>query len=217
MKQTLFILSLIICTNLFGQTNINIDSLGINQIDEKGNKQGLWKLYKNDSLVMSCTYTDNIVKDTITYYHNSSVVMHYVPKSEKSLWFFYASDTISGYTGRDEKDRFTYYYSNGSSVEKNQLSKLTSVSEFRSAYYGGSSKMQKDLLKNYDNSISSGRYKVSFVINQNGEVTNIKVVESSNKKMNKKIKGLVNDLERWQPAHQSGKMVRMSYTIPLSF
>jgi len=205
----------LISAHLVAQTNIDISNFGVNKIDEKGNKQGMWKLYQNDSLVMSCEYKDNQIQDTIVYYNSSRIVMHYIPKDEKSLWFFYSTDTLSGYSDYNDDNHFRYYYLNGNQIEKEMMFKISDVSEFKSAYYGGAEKTQNDLIKNYDNSISSGRYKVSFVIDKNGFVTNIKVEESPNKKMNKKIKRMVEGLERWQPAHQRGKMVRMSYSIPI--
>ncbi|MCC8426890.1 TonB family protein [Mucilaginibacter sp. UR6-11] len=63
----------------------------------------------------------------------------------------------------------------------------------------------------------SGMSIVTFVIEQDGTLTNIKVVRSPTEAMGKEAKRVLLLSPKWTPGYQDGKAVRVSYTVPIRF
>lgn len=63
----------------------------------------------------------------------------------------------------------------------------------------------------------SGKVYVSFVIEKNGKVSNVKVERGVDPSLDKEASRLVNLLPKFTPAKQRGKPCRMSYTVPINF
>lgn len=62
-----------------------------------------------------------------------------------------------------------------------------------------------------------GRVFVSFVINQKGEVTNVKVARPFDPNLDKEAVRVVQSMPKWAPGMQRGKAVKVSYTVPINF
>ena len=62
-----------------------------------------------------------------------------------------------------------------------------------------------------------GRVFVSFVVNKDGTVSDIKVLRGTEASLNKAAVDVVNKLPVFIPAKQRGKPVRLKYTVPISF
>lgn len=62
-----------------------------------------------------------------------------------------------------------------------------------------------------------GRVFVSFVINKNGEVTDVKVARPFDPNLDKEAVRVVKSMPKWQPGMQRGRAVRVSYTVPINF
>ncbi len=58
---------------------------------------------------------------------------------------------------------------------------------------------------------------VSFVIEKNGKITNVKVERGQYDDLNSEATRLIKLLPKMKPAKQRGKPVRMSYTVPINF
>ena len=58
---------------------------------------------------------------------------------------------------------------------------------------------------------------VSFVIEKNGKITNVKVERGQYDDLNGEATRLIKLLPQMKPAKQRGKPVRMSYTVPINF
>lgn len=62
-----------------------------------------------------------------------------------------------------------------------------------------------------------GKVHVSFVVTQNGTIANAKVIKGVDPALNKEALRVVNSLPKWKPGKQRGKVVNVSYTVPINF
>ena len=62
-----------------------------------------------------------------------------------------------------------------------------------------------------------GKVFVSFVIDEQGNVTNAKVVRAVNPELDKEALRVVNKMEKWTPGKQKGENVKVQYTLPIQF
>lgn len=63
-----------------------------------------------------------------------------------------------------------------------------------------------------------GRTIVQFVVEKDGSIANIEVVRTSgNKSLDKEAFRVVKSMPKWKPGSQRGKIVRVRYTLPVSF
>lgn len=62
-----------------------------------------------------------------------------------------------------------------------------------------------------------GRVFVSFVVNQKGEVTNVKVARPLDPNLDKEAVRVVQSMPKWSPGMQRGKPVKVSCTVPINF
>ena len=63
----------------------------------------------------------------------------------------------------------------------------------------------------------SGKVFVQFVINQRGEVENVKIARGVDPALDKEAIRVVQNLPKWKPGSQRGKPVKVSYTVPINF
>ena len=64
---------------------------------------------------------------------------------------------------------------------------------------------------------TQGRVVVSFIVEKDGSVSNAKVQKSVSEELDAEALRVVNAMPKWTPGKQSGKAVRVKYTIPISF
>jgi protein TonB len=62
-----------------------------------------------------------------------------------------------------------------------------------------------------------GRVFVSFVVEADGKVTNVKVVRSVDPALDREAVRVVESSPKWKPGRQRGKPVRVSFTFPIIF
>lgn len=62
-----------------------------------------------------------------------------------------------------------------------------------------------------------GRVSISFIIEKDGSISNIKVFSTSAEELNQEAIRLVNAMPRWKPGMQEGKPVRVKYVLPITF
>lgn len=63
----------------------------------------------------------------------------------------------------------------------------------------------------------SGRVYVQFIINENGEVKDAKVVRGVDPSRDKAALKVINSFPKWKPGKQRDKPVKCAYVIPISF
>ncbi len=62
-----------------------------------------------------------------------------------------------------------------------------------------------------------GRVFVTFVVNKKGEIEGVRVVRSVDPALDVEAVRAVSCLPTWKPGRQKGKLVKVSYTIPINF
>ncbi|MGE4288124.1 MAG: energy transducer TonB [Salinivirgaceae bacterium] len=88
---------------------------------------------------------------------------------------------------------------------------------------GGDLELRKHIAQNIqypeiakENGIQ-GRVFVQFVVNQKGEVEQVKVVRGVDPSLDKEAVRVIQNLPKWTPGSQRGKPVRVSFTVPINF
>ena len=62
-----------------------------------------------------------------------------------------------------------------------------------------------------------GRVIVSFVVERDGSITDVKVVRSVDPSLDREATRVVRSMPRWSPGKQNGSAVRVKYTVPVVF
>ncbi len=62
-----------------------------------------------------------------------------------------------------------------------------------------------------------GKVLVSFVIDRDGSVTKVRIVQSVDKLLDKEAVRAIQSMPDWQPAINEGRPVRMSFIVPITF
>jgi protein TonB len=62
-----------------------------------------------------------------------------------------------------------------------------------------------------------GRVFVEFVVNQHGEVEQVKVVRGVDPSLDKEALRVIQNLPKWIPGMQRGKPVKVAFTVPINF
>ena len=64
---------------------------------------------------------------------------------------------------------------------------------------------------------TQGRVIASFIVEKDGSISGAKVVRSVSEELDAEALRVINAMPKWMPGKQSGKAVRVKYTIPISF
>lgn len=104
----------------------------------------------------------------------------------------------------------------------NEAASFTMV-EQKPQFPGGESAMFKFISENLkypaiaaENGIQ-GRVIVSFVVEKDGSITNIKILRSVSPELDAEARRIVGIMPRWSPGRNNGKPVRTVYNLPVSF
>jgi protein TonB len=88
---------------------------------------------------------------------------------------------------------------------------------------GGDLELRKHIAQNVqypeiakENGIQ-GRVFVQFVVNQKGEIEQVKVVRGVDPALDREAVRVISSLPKWKPGSQRGKPVRVSFTVPINF
>jgi len=63
----------------------------------------------------------------------------------------------------------------------------------------------------------TGKVYISFIVDKQGSVTNVKVVRGVDKNLDEEAVRVVKSLPKYKPGKQRGKPVRVMFTIPINF
>ena len=106
---------------------------------------------------------------------------------------------------------------------KEEETKVFDVVEQMPSFPGGPSALFEYLSKNIkypvvaeENGIQ-GRVIVSFVVEKDGSITDVRVVKSVDPSLDKEAQRVVKSMPRWIPGKQNGSAVRVKYTVPVTF
>lgn len=111
----------------------------------------------------------------------------------------------------------------GRGKEKVQEDTIFEFLEEMPEFPGGQAAMMKWLSEHVrypaiaaENNIQ-GRVMVSFVVETDGSVSNVKVVRGVDPSLDKEAVRLIESMPKWKPGMQTGKPVRCRYNIPVTF
>lgn len=62
-----------------------------------------------------------------------------------------------------------------------------------------------------------GRVIVSFVVERDGSITDVKVLKSADPSLDKEAVRVTKSMPKWIPGKQNGSSVRVKYTLPVTF
>jgi len=86
-------------------------------------------------------------------------------------------------------------------------------------FVGGNDSLKKFISKNFnlsvDKSCTEGRIFLKFAIEEDGSITNIKVVKGLSDLMDQEAIRVLNIMPKWKPAKLNGKAARMIIHLPL--
>jgi len=106
---------------------------------------------------------------------------------------------------------------------KVEESKVFDVVEEMPQFPGGPSALFEYLSKNIkypvvaeENGVQ-GRVIVTFVVERDGSITDVKVVKSVDPSLDKEATRVVKSMPHWIPGKQNGSAVRVKYTVPVTF
>lgn len=97
------------------------------------------------------------------------------------------------------------------------------VVEVMPEYPGGEDALRKDLsdLVKYPEEAKkngiTGKVFVTFVVDENGNVTDTKIARGVNPLLDKESLRVVGLLKTWKPGKEGGKAVKVAYTLPINF
>ncbi len=105
-----------------------------------------------------------------------------------------------------------------------QVSKPIFVSvEQQPEFPGGTDNFFKYIARNLRYPINDlknkvqGKVTVSFMVDYDGSLTNIKIIDSVSTDINAEALRLIKNSPRWKPGMQNGRPVRVNYTVPIIF
>ena len=106
---------------------------------------------------------------------------------------------------------------------KVEETKVFDVVEEMPQFPGGSSALFEYLSKNIkypvvaeENGVQ-GRVVVTFVVERDGSITDVKVVKSVDPSLDKEAQRVVKSMPHWIPGKPNGSAVRVKYTVPVTF
>lgn len=104
-------------------------------------------------------------------------------------------------------------------VEEDNSVYNTAGIEVKPEFPGGMDKFYSFVQKNYqtpDQEGLNGKVFVSFVVEKDGSLTDIKVLRDIGYGTGKEAIRLLNKCPRWSPGEQNGKKVRCTYSLPIT-
>ena len=110
-------------------------------------------------------------------------------------------------------------------VEEEEIveAEIFTVVEEMPEFPGGMAKLAEYLAKNIKypqlarESGIQGRVFINFVVENDGSVTNVKVMRSLGGGCDEEAMRVVKSMPKWKPGKQRGKPVRVSYNLPVNF
>ena len=106
---------------------------------------------------------------------------------------------------------------------KEEETKVFDVVEQMPSFPGGQSALLQYLSSNIkypvvaeENGVQ-GRVIVTFVVERDGSITDVRVIKSVDPSLDKEAVRVVKSMPKWIPGKQNGSAVRVKYTVPVTF
>lgn len=103
-----------------------------------------------------------------------------------------------------------------------ELSKPLEYAEVMPQFPGGMDAFKKFMLKNlrHPNDLEDGvkvLVKAKFVVDKEGNIVNIEIIESGGKELDKEVERVVAKMPKWLPGKQNGSNVAVFFKLPVTF
>lgn len=102
-------------------------------------------------------------------------------------------------------------------------SKVYEVVDEMPSFTGGQNALMQFLANNvkyptvaFENGVQ-GRVLVSFIVERDGSLSNVKVEHSVDPALDKEAVRVVKAMPKWQPGKQKGSAIRVKFTVPIVF
>lgn len=92
-----------------------------------------------------------------------------------------------------------------------------SAVEVQPEYPGGIEALDKYIRKNLHTGGEVGTVKISFIVERDGGVTDIRAIQGISEKADLEAIRVIAEMPKWKPGMQGGRPVRVNYTIPVYF
>jgi protein TonB len=99
---------------------------------------------------------------------------------------------------------------------KNDSAKWIAV-DVEPEFPGGIEKLYQYITKNIKKRDDNGKVRVSFIVEKDGSLTNITIVQSLSDSADKECIRVMSNCPKWTPGMAGGKPARVKYTIPIDF
>lgn len=101
--------------------------------------------------------------------------------------------------------------------------KVYEVAEVMPEYPGGQGELLKFLARNIkypEESVKNkeeGRVQIAFIVNKDGSISDVKVLKNTTPLLDAEAIRITKSMPNWTPGKDKGKVVRVAYTIPVTF
>ena len=108
-------------------------------------------------------------------------------------------------------------------IDLESSDRVFDVVEQMPSFPGGSKKLVEYLSektrypKDLEETCIQGRVILTFVVERDGSISDVKVVRSLDPLLDKEAVRVVSSMPKWIPGKQNGVAVRVKYTIPVTF
>lgn len=118
-------------------------------------------------------------------------------------------------------NKFTTVDSNAISTKTSEEDLVYEFVERMPEFPGGEAALSDFLAKNLKHPKNSedGRVVVNFIVEKSGSLTSLKVIRKpeGGELLAEEVIRVVNKMPNWTPGSQNGKLVRVSFSLPISF
>lgn len=131
--------------------------------------------------------------------------------------------SIGSFQVGGEKEQNGIASSPALNIETPAIPDVVNISEIMPEFEGGMEKMYKWLGKNLrypataSKSNIQGRVVVSFIVEKDGQITDIKILKGIGFGCDEEAVRAVGKMPKWNAGRQNGSPVRVRYTLPLNF
>jgi len=200
------------------ERNVEVTTLSNIEIEKKVEKPKDIEIEKPlPPLKSSIKFTPPVIKP------DEEVQDEEVIKTQEELTKSDVTISIATVEGTDEENGVDIAELNKMVVGEDTISPPFFVVEQMPEFPGG----QPALLKFISNSVKypviaqengiQGKVFINFVVDTDGGISNVKVFRGVDPSLDKEAMRVVKSMPRWIPGKQSGKAVRVSFTVPINF
>lgn len=133
------------------------------------------------------------------------------------------SNDRKGTTSKKSKKGNTALMQSAVDTDSIENSNIFGVVEEMPSFPGGMAALMKYIKDNLRypeicrEGAAMGRVHVVFIVNEDGSLSDIKVIRSISPELDKEAIRVVKSMPKWNPAKQNGKAVKMKYVVSVNF